>query len=267
MPDPLGNISFIWPLYAAFLAGYLVGSIPFGILFTRAAGIGDIRDLGSGNIGATNVLRTGSRKLAALTLCFDILKGAIPVILVDQLIFRDHAIATGAGAIFGHLLPIWLIGSAKHSPLFVLRALVLAGVGITVCLLGTGIVSMLGVLVLVLTATFAWGGKGVATGLGILIAINPIIGASACVVWLIIALISKYSSLAALIAFLSAPILCFSLSHIDIQTIFLANPQETEFTCFLAVVIWIRHAANIRRLLQGNEPKIKESPKLGQEAR
>ena len=266
MPDPLGNLSFIWPLYAAFLAGYLIGSIPFGMLFTKSAGLGDIRNIGSGNIGATNVLRTGSRKLAALTLCFDILKGAVPVIVVDQLIFRDHALLTGAGAIFGHLLPIWLISSAKYSRVFVLRALRLAAVGITLLLLSKGIVSILGGLVLIVTSTFAWGGKGVATGLGVLLAINPMVGAFACAVWLTIALITQYSSLAALIAFFSAPVLCFALSHIDINAKFLANPQETEFAGFLAILIWVRHADNIRRLLRGDEPKIQKTSKLEQKS-
>jgi acyl phosphate:glycerol-3-phosphate acyltransferase len=107
MPSPLGDISFVWPLWAGFFLAYLVGSIPFGLLLTRLAGHGDIRRLGSGNIGATNVLRTGNKVLAGLTLLLDGGKGAAPV-LVGDLFGPDMAVLAGAGAVIGHVAPVWL---------------------------------------------------------------------------------------------------------------------------------------------------------------
>lgn len=108
MPDPI-NWALDWPYYLAALAfGYLFGSIPFGLLITRFAGLGDIRSIGSGNIGTTNVLRTGRKSLAALTLLCDALKGTIPVLLVYEFFGQDLALATGFGAFLGHLFPVWL---------------------------------------------------------------------------------------------------------------------------------------------------------------
>ncbi len=108
MVDPLGGPAYWWPLVAAFLVGYLIGSVPFGILFTRMAGAGDLREIGSGNIGATNVLRTGRRGLAVATLIADLLKGALPSFLAFSWYGPDMAILAGLGTVIGHCFPVWL---------------------------------------------------------------------------------------------------------------------------------------------------------------
>lgn len=108
MPDPLGDFSFTWPLYAAFLAAYLLGSIPFGVLLTRLAGAGDLREVGSGNIGATNVLRTGRKGLAALTLLLDAGKGAAAVAVADHWFGPSMAVFAALGVVAGHIAPVWL---------------------------------------------------------------------------------------------------------------------------------------------------------------
>ena len=200
MPDLLGDITFTWPFYAAALFGYLLGSIPFGLLLTRAAGFGDIRSIGSGNIGATNVLRTGRKGLAAATLLLDGGKGAAAVLLAG-LWGPDMAIMAGGGAMLGHLFPAWL--------------------GFK-------------------------GGKGVATGLGILIALAWPVGLLACLTWLAAAFLFRYSSLSALLAFAAAPVYAWLL----------VNRQVAQVAIFLAVLVWLRHHQNIRRLVTGQEPKI-----------
>jgi acyl phosphate:glycerol-3-phosphate acyltransferase len=187
------------------LGGYLLGSIPFGLLLTRLAGLGDIRGIGSGNIGATNVLRTGRKGLAAATLVLDGLKGAAAVVIARVLVYdQDIALFAGLAAVLGHLFPIWL--------------------GFK-------------------------GGKGVATGLGVLIATAWPIGLIACAVWLLVAAVARLSSLAALAAFASAP--CAALILEDFAVVKLA------FT--IAVLVFVRHQANIRRLLAGTEPRIGRS--------
>ena len=108
MVHPLGGPAYWWPLVAAFVVGYLAGSIPFGFLLTRAFGAGDLRQIGSGNIGATNVLRTGRKGLALATLVADIAKGALPVWLAYRWFGPDLAVLAGAGAILGHCFPVWL---------------------------------------------------------------------------------------------------------------------------------------------------------------
>ena len=108
MPDPLGDFSFTWPLYAAFLAAYLLGSIPFGVLLTRLAGAGDLRQVGSGNIGATNVLRTGRKGLAAATLLLDAGKGAAAVAVADHWFGPSMAVFAALGVVVGHIAPVWL---------------------------------------------------------------------------------------------------------------------------------------------------------------
>jgi glycerol-3-phosphate acyltransferase PlsY len=183
------------------LVGYLLGSIPFGLLLTKTAGLGDIRGIGSGNIGATNVLRTGRKELAAATLLFDGLKGAAAVMVAGSLVDRDIALFAGLAAVLGHLFPIWL--------------------GFR-------------------------GGKGVATGLGVLIAAAWPIGLAACAVWLLVAAVARLSSLASLAAFASAPVSALVLG--DFGAVKLA------FT--IAVLVFVRHQANIRRLLAGTEPRI-----------
>ena len=199
MPGLLGSI-----LVA--LGGYLLGSIPFGLVLTRLAGLGDIRKIGSGNIGATNVLRTGNKALAAATLLLDAGKGAVAVLIarycLPDAFGQEAAIMAGGGAFLGHLFPVWL----KFR-----------------------------------------GGKGVATTLGILLAIAWPVGVIACLVWLLVAFVFRYSSLAALIAVAAAPVAAW----------FLADHQTTGLALFLAIVIWLRHHENITRLLKGEESKIR----------
>jgi glycerol-3-phosphate acyltransferase PlsY len=183
------------------LLGYLLGSIPFGLLLTKVAGVGDIRGIGSGNIGATNVLRTGRKGLAAATLLLDGLKGAASVLIARVYVEPDIALFAGLAAVLGHLFPIWL--------------------------------------------NFK-GGKGVATGIGVLIAAAWPVGLAACAVWLLVAATARLSSLASLAAFASAP--CVALILEDFGVVKLA------FT--IAVLVFVRHQANIRRLLAGTEPRI-----------
>ena len=207
MPDLLGSFAYQWPFFAIALGGYLLGSIPFGLVLTRLAGLGDIRAIGSGNIGATNVLRTGNKGLAALTLLLDGLKGTAAV-LIGAHWGPDAAIFAGAGAFIGHLFPVWL----KFK-----------------------------------------GGKGVATMLGILFGICWPVGLIAVIVWLIMAFAFRYSSLSALVAAAASPAAAWFLAEWQIAG---ANRQIAEFCLFLAMLVWIRHAANIKRLLTGQESKI-----------
>ncbi|MFM9841649.1 MAG: glycerol-3-phosphate 1-O-acyltransferase PlsY [Dongiaceae bacterium] len=206
MPDPI-SWSASGPYYIiALVGGYLLGSIPFGLILTKLAGLGDIRAIGSGNIGATNVLRTGHKGLAAATLLLDALKGAAAVLLIGHWWpgGPDAAICAGAGAFIGHLFPVWL----KFK-----------------------------------------GGKGVATMLGIFFGLYWPLGLFAIVVWLITAFAFRYSSLSALIAAAASPVFAW----------FLINRQIAEFCLFLAVLVWWRHAANIKRLLKGEESSIRLS--------
>jgi glycerol-3-phosphate acyltransferase PlsY len=187
------------------LLGYLLGSIPFGLLLTRIAGLDDIRGTGSGNFGATNVLRTGRKGLAAATLVLDGLKGAAAVLIARALIDdQDIALLAGLAAVLGHLFPIWL--------------------------------------------NFK-GGKGVAAGLGVLLAAAWPIGLAACAVWLLVAAAARLSSLASLAALASAP--CVALILEEFAVVKLA------FT--IAVLVFVRHQGNIRRLLAGTEPRIGRS--------
>jgi glycerol-3-phosphate acyltransferase PlsY len=181
--------------------GYLLGSIPFGLLLTRMAGLGDIRGIGSGNIGATNVLRTGRKSLAAATLLLDALKGVAAVLIAGALVEPDIALLAGLAAVLGHLFPVWL--------------------------------------------NFK-GGKGIATGLGVLIAAAWPIGLAACAVWLLVAATTRLSSLASLAAFASAPCVALILEEFSVV--------KLAFT--IGVLVFVRHHANIRRLLAGTEPRI-----------
>ena len=189
----------------ALLGGYLIGSIPFGLLLTKAAGLGDIRQVGSGNIGATNVLRTGRKGLAAATLILDGLKGAVAVLLARHFL-GDQDVVVGTAAVLGHLFPVWL--------------------GFR-------------------------GGKGVATGLGVLLAAAWPVGLACCAVWLVAAKILKMSSAAALTAFAAAPLFALVLSSAD----------HALMALLIAVLVFWRHEANIRRLLAGTEPRIGKSAK------
>jgi len=187
-------------LLVALAFGYLLGSIPFGLLLTRLAGLGDIRGIGSGNIGATNVLRTGNKLLAAATLLGDALKGTVAVLIAARW-GEAAALAAALGAFLGHLFPVWL--------------------GFK-------------------------GGKGVATFIGCLIGLNPWAALVFAVVWLAIAFLSRYSSLAALVASAATPAALYALG---------SRPAAVVFI-LLAVLLWIRHRANIARLVSGQESRI-----------
>src|SRR5260221_4100274 len=200
MITPLGDLHFVWPFYAAALAAYLIGSIPFGLGLTRLAGLGDLRRIGSGSIGATNVLRTGNKALAALTVLLDGGKGAAAV-LAAGMMGPDMAVVAGGMAVIGHLFPVWL----KFR-----------------------------------------GGKGVATGLGVWLALAWPVGVAACATWLAVAALTRYSSLAGLIAVCAAPF----------YALLLADRQRFQVGLLLAVLIVLRHHTNIRRLVAGQEPKI-----------
>jgi glycerol-3-phosphate acyltransferase PlsY len=183
------------------LLGYLLGSIPFGLLLTRAAGLGDIRRVGSGNIGATNVLRTGNKALAAATLLLDGLKGAVAVLLAAWLGGHEAVLWAGSGAVLGHAFPVWL--------------------GFN-------------------------GGKAAATSYGVLIAAAWPVGLAAGAVWLAMAAATRISSLAALVSFALAPVLAAIL----------ADQTVVKLALVIAVLVFARHHANIRRLLSGTEPHI-----------
>ncbi len=187
-------------LIGALVFGYFLGSIPFGLILTRLAGLGDVRSIGSGNIGATNVLRTGNKKLAAATLIFDMLKGTVAVLIASRY-GPNAAIAAGLGAFIGHLFPVW-IGFK--------------------------------------------GGKGVATYLGVLIGLawpGALVFAAA---WIVTALLTRYSSLAALIASIIVPIALYFQGSSAIAILF----------AIMTVIVFFKHKTNITRLLNGTENKI-----------
>lgn len=181
--------------------GYLLGSIPFGMVLARVMGLGNLREIGSGNIGATNVLRTGSKKAAAATLILDGGKGAVAVLLARTLAGEDAAQLAGLMAFIGHCFPVWL--------------------GFK-------------------------GGKGVATFLGLLLALFWPAGLAACATWLATAILSRISSLSALVAALLGPV----------WMALLGAPEGAALAAVLAALIFWRHGANIARLRQGTEPKI-----------
>ncbi len=200
----------IWALAAAAVLGYLLGSIPFGLVLTKAAGLGDIRSIGSGNIGATNVLRTGNKGLALATLLLDGGKGAAAV-LVAGLFDPMLAVLAGGGAMLGHAFPVWL--------------------GFK-------------------------GGKGVATALGTLLAIAWPVGVLCCLIWLVMAVLFRYSSLASLTSVAAAPVLAWALSGTTILGAVWTDLPRAALALFIAALVFLRHDANIRRLLHGEEPKI-----------
>jgi len=190
-------------LLPALVLSYLLGSIPCGLVLTRLAGLGDIRSIGSGSIGATNVLRTGSKLLALLTLLGDVGKGLAAVLIVRALWPMEPALPALAGlaAVLGHLFPIWL----KFK-----------------------------------------GGKGVATALGVLIGLAWPVAAFAALIWLAVAVLFRYSSLAALVATALAPAAMW----------YAAGAFDAVIVLVICALIWILHHENIGRLVRGAEPKI-----------
>jgi glycerol-3-phosphate acyltransferase PlsY len=185
----------------AFILGYLLGSIPFGLVLTKLAGTQDLRSIGSGNIGATNVLRTGRKGLAAATLLLDMLKGTVAVIISGYFGGAEAAMLAGLGAFLGHLFPVWL--------------------------------------------NFK-GGKGVAVYIGILIGLFWPAAVVFCLVWLATAVITRYSSLSALLASLVTPLLLWWLGHAALAALF----------AVLTVLLFFMHRENIKRLRAGTEGKI-----------
>jgi acyl phosphate:glycerol-3-phosphate acyltransferase len=188
----------------AFLIGYLFGSIPFGLILTRWAGTPDIRAIGSGNIGATNVLRTGNKALAAATLLGDALKGTAAVLAGKLAFGGDAAMAAALGALVGHIFPVWLAFK---------------------------------------------GGKGVATYIGVLIGLAWPAALAFCAIWLAVAALTRYSSLAALVASAAVPLVLW----------FIADDRIVVFFAFLTLLLWVMHRPNIARLLTGTESKIGRS--------
>jgi glycerol-3-phosphate acyltransferase PlsY len=180
---------------------YLLGSVPFGVIITRVLGLGDLRSIGSGNIGATNVLRTGHKGAAAATLILDAAKGGVAVLVARALVGADAAQVAGLCAFLGHLFPVWL--------------------GFK-------------------------GGKGVATFLGTLLALAWPVGLAACATWAATAALTRYSSLSALVAAVLAPV----------WAMILGQGAMVALVILLAVLVVLRHTANIARLRAGTEPRI-----------
>lgn len=180
---------------------YLLGSVPFGIVITRALGLGDLRKIGSGNIGATNVLRTGNKGAALATLVLDAAKGGIAVLIARAALAEDAAQLAGLAAFVGHLFPVWL--------------------GFR-------------------------GGKGVATFLGTLLALDWQVGLAVCATWLVVALVSRTSSIAALVAAASA----------SGWLVYFGQGRMLVLTVLLTILVYIRHAENLKRIKAGTEPKI-----------
>jgi acyl phosphate:glycerol-3-phosphate acyltransferase len=190
----------------AILIGYVSGSIPYGLLLAKLAGLGDVRAIGSGNIGATNVLRTGNKPIAILTLVCDALKGALPVLFANEVWGINAALLAGFAAMAGHIFPIWLRFK---------------------------------------------GGKGVATLIGVVFGLHWPLGITFLVMWLLMAFVFKFSSLAALTASVLLPVAASLLGRPDLI-----------IPCgLLALIVWITHRANIQRLLNKTESKINLSSK------
>lgn len=188
-------------IFLVILFAYLIGSIPFGIIISKIMGLGNLRNIGSGNIGATNVLRTGNKLAAILTLIFDLLKGAIAVI-ITYYIFNDTTAQIAALSSFlGHCFPIWL----KFK-----------------------------------------GGKGVATFIGISLALYWPAGILICLTWVLTAFLSRVSSLSALISSLSSILWVWILGV----------PSAVFVMTVLTILIWFRHIENIKRIIKNTEPKI-----------
>ena len=188
-------------LILALVFGYLLGSIPFGLLLTRAAGLGDVRKIGSGNIGATNVLRTGNKGLAAATLILDALKGTVPALLATHFLGLEAGLIAGFFAFLGHIFPVWL--------------------GFK-------------------------GGKGVATYIGVMFGLDWRMGLLFIIAWIATAAISRYSSLSALVASVVIPLVLWVT----------ADPRLAAVATVMTIIVFIKHRANIERLMSGAESKI-----------
>jgi len=199
-------------LVSTFVFGYFLGSIPFGLILTKKSGLGDIRKIGSGNIGATNVLRTGNKKIALFTLLLDAGKGAVAIYLITIIstkVFDNNLYMVGfyqctvaISAVVGHCFPIWLRFK---------------------------------------------GGKGVATGFGVILSLNLNIGIVALVIWVLIAKVFKISSMSALIAYFLIPVLMF---YYETEIIYFLSSFLISLVCF------VQHRENIKRLINRSEPKI-----------
>lgn len=201
----MSDINFVffdWQTLAIVsVLGYLLGSIPFGLLLTKMAGLGDLRSIGSGNIGATNVLRTGNKKLAAATLLLDALKATAAAVIADRVFGGDAGLIGGFAAFIGHLFPVWL--------------------GFK-------------------------GGKGVATYIGMLLGVAPLMVLVFAVAWLSVAFITRYSSLSALVATLVIPVALWILGV----------EEAALVTAAMTVITYWRHKQNIERLIARTESKI-----------
>jgi glycerol-3-phosphate acyltransferase PlsY len=206
MIEPLGGPAYWLPYAIAFAVAYLIGSVPFGVILTRLGGAGDVRQIGSGNIGATNVLRTGRKGLALATLAFDILKGALPVWLGYRYLGPDVAVIAGLGAVIGHCFPVWL--------------------------------------------RFR-GGKGVATACGVVAALTPLVVPIVLALFVAVVLLTRYVSLASILAAAATGPVAFWLGAFQPGQLYLA----------LALLIVLKHAGNIRRLLKGEEAKLGSTPR------
>ncbi|SOE17289.1 acyl-phosphate glycerol-3-phosphate acyltransferase [Hoeflea halophila] len=201
MPDLIDWTLSTPLMLGSLLFGYLCGSIPFGLILTRMAGLGDVRAIGSGNIGATNVLRTGNKKIAAATLLADALKGTVAVVVARHVIGMEAALIAGLGAFLGHLYPVWL----KFK-----------------------------------------GGKGVATYLGVLLGLAPVMVLVFAAVWLGMAKIFRYSSLAALAAAVAVPVALYLYGRPEVASLFVV----------MSLITILKHHENIRRLVSGTESRI-----------
>jgi len=207
MPDLMGGFEHTWPIYLTAVVCYLMGAVPWGLLLTAMAGYGDIRKQGSGSIGATNVLRTGNKVLAALTVLLDAGKGWAATFFAYQVGGPDYAVVAGVAVVVGHMFPVWL--------------------GFR-------------------------GGKGVATGAGVMLGLAWLPFLICCAAWIVVVLLTRISSLAGMASALAAPIAIWFVLH---------DVQYVEATGLIAALIVLRHHANIARLLKGQEPRIgRKSP-------
>jgi glycerol-3-phosphate acyltransferase PlsY len=201
MIDPMGGPAYWVPFVIGFVIAYLIGSVPFGVVVTRLGGAGDVRAIGSGNIGATNVLRTGRKGLALATLVLDLLKGALPVWLAQRYLGSDMAVVAGLGAVVGHCFPIWLRFK---------------------------------------------GGKGVATAAGVVIVLTPVVAAIAIAIFVLAVFATRYVSLGSILGTIAAAPAAYFMGYV----------QAAELYLLLALIIVLKHAANIRRLTAGNEARL-----------